>query len=178
MRADRAPSGPGLAGMSAIRELDSVRMLRPLLAIPRARLRATLAELGQTSLEDPSNLNDRFERIRLRTGAGFTASHGAHAPVGRRRAECAGARRRQPLGTSRAHRSLGFGQLAAGAMGVAPTEVVIEAMSRLIRSVGGRVYPPSRLHIVRLLDELISGRSPRASLGGCIVERRVAALCR
>ncbi|MFP4360257.1 MAG: tRNA lysidine(34) synthetase TilS, partial [Alphaproteobacteria bacterium] len=40
MRRRRA-AGPGLAGMPAVRELDRVRLLRPLLGCARARLRAT-----------------------------------------------------------------------------------------------------------------------------------------
>src|SRR5271170_2967071 len=63
----RAGSGiDGLAGMSAVRELAECRLVRPLLWVPRARLRALLAQEGQPFLCDPSNLNPRFERARLR----------------------------------------------------------------------------------------------------------------
>ena len=63
----RAGSGPdGLAGMSAVRELPGCRLVRPLLAVPRARLAALLAAEGQPFLRDPSNLNPAFERARLR----------------------------------------------------------------------------------------------------------------
>jgi tRNA(Ile)-lysidine synthase len=63
----RAGSGPdGLAGMSTVRELAGCRLVRPLLAVPRARLQALLAQEGQPFLRDPSNLNPAFERARLR----------------------------------------------------------------------------------------------------------------
>ena len=63
----RAGSGvDGLAGMSAVRELAGCRLVRPLLAVPRARLAALLAAEGQPFLRDPSNLNPVFERARLR----------------------------------------------------------------------------------------------------------------
>jgi tRNA(Ile)-lysidine synthase len=63
----RAGSGPdGLAAMSAARELPGCRLVRPLLAVPRARLGALLAAEGQPFLSDPSNANPAFERSRLR----------------------------------------------------------------------------------------------------------------
>ncbi|HLU65659.1 MAG TPA: tRNA lysidine(34) synthetase TilS, partial [Kofleriaceae bacterium] len=50
-------SGPeGLAGMPAVRELAGLRLLRPLLGVPKARLVATLEAAGQAWLEDPSNV--------------------------------------------------------------------------------------------------------------------------
>src|SRR5947209_8428917 len=59
--------GPdGLAAMSAVRELPGCRLVRPLLAVPRARLAALLAAEGQPFLRDPSNVNPAFERARLR----------------------------------------------------------------------------------------------------------------
>src|SRR5437763_667593 len=63
----RAGSGPdGLAAMSVVRELSGCRLVRPLLAVPRARLAALLAAEGQPFLRDPSNTNPAFERARLR----------------------------------------------------------------------------------------------------------------
>ncbi len=66
MRAARRSGPDGLAGMAALRETARVRLLRPLLDVPPARLRATLEALGQDWLEDPSNRDPRFERARLR----------------------------------------------------------------------------------------------------------------
>lgn len=62
-----AASGPaGLAGMAASRELSGIRLLRPLLCVRRDRLRATLDAHGIGWIEDPSNDNRRFERVRFR----------------------------------------------------------------------------------------------------------------
>jgi tRNA(Ile)-lysidine synthase len=65
-------SGPmGLAGMAHVSPLPvgADRMgflLRPLLHIPKARLVATLRAAGVAYSEDPSNLDPRFTRARLR----------------------------------------------------------------------------------------------------------------
>ena len=68
----------GLAGMAAVREVAGLRLLRPLLAVPKARLIATLASAGQPWLIDPANAAQRFARGRLRADPGVRArtSHG------------------------------------------------------------------------------------------------------
>lgn len=60
-------SGPtGMAGMPAQRPLGRASLARPLLALPRAQLRAH-ADMAQLSwIEDPSNLDATFDRNYLR----------------------------------------------------------------------------------------------------------------
>src|SRR5438876_4631205 len=70
----RAGSGiDGLAGMSAVREMPGLRLVRPLLQVPKARLLALLAAERQPFLSDPSNQNPAFERSRLRQGGAALA---------------------------------------------------------------------------------------------------------
>ncbi len=60
-------SGPiGMAGMLPLVELTWLRLLRPLLTFPPARLRATLATEGVEWVEDPSNKDAAALRPRLR----------------------------------------------------------------------------------------------------------------
>lgn len=69
----RAKSGvDGLAGMAAVRELPGVRLVRPLLGVPKAALAAFLAAERQGYVQDPSNRNPAFERARLRLEAEIT----------------------------------------------------------------------------------------------------------
>jgi tRNA(Ile)-lysidine synthase len=52
-------SGPaGLAGMAALSETASVRLLRPLLGVAPAQLRAVLMERGLGWAEDPTNADE------------------------------------------------------------------------------------------------------------------------
>ena len=66
LRAERGSGRRGLAGMPAIREVESLRLLRPLLGVAKARLLATLGQRGIGWVEDPSNRDPRFARSRLR----------------------------------------------------------------------------------------------------------------
>jgi tRNA(Ile)-lysidine synthase len=56
----------GLAGMSAKTEISGVNLLRPLLLAPKTRLIATLREQNQPWIEDPSNQNTNYTRVRIR----------------------------------------------------------------------------------------------------------------
>jgi len=69
----RLTRGAGVDGLSAMPcqgtvpgTQPPVPLLRPLLEVPRARLRATLRTLGISWHEDPANADERFERTRLR----------------------------------------------------------------------------------------------------------------
>ena len=63
-------SGPdGLAAMPSVAELPDVRLIRPLLTVPKARLAATCLAAGLPFVEDPSNRDARFARSRLRAQA-------------------------------------------------------------------------------------------------------------
>lgn len=59
----------GLSGMRVVRPLDpfdDAMLVRPLLAFPKSRLVETLNAIGWTWIEDPSNTDPAFERVRVR----------------------------------------------------------------------------------------------------------------
>lgn len=71
----RLARGSGLDGLSAMAPVVStsavgdplpIEIVRPLLDVPKARLRATLKTRGMAWAEDPSNQSPAFERVRLR----------------------------------------------------------------------------------------------------------------
>jgi tRNA(Ile)-lysidine synthase len=66
----------GLAGMAAVSTWDGVKVLRPLLNVPKAALRAICAEAGCAYVTDPANADPRFARARLRSLMTTLASEG------------------------------------------------------------------------------------------------------
>ncbi|MDX1580316.1 MAG: tRNA lysidine(34) synthetase TilS, partial [Alphaproteobacteria bacterium] len=69
MRLARGSDVWGLAGMKPVSEGLSPKApfrVRPLLSTPKSRLIATLRALGENWIEDPSNENPAFERVRIR----------------------------------------------------------------------------------------------------------------
>jgi len=72
----RASGLDGLAGMRRVWQLDGLRWMRPLLGHDRAELRRYLRRHGIAWVDDPSNDNPQFTRVRAR------AALAALAPLG------------------------------------------------------------------------------------------------
>ena len=142
-RALRGSSSAGLAGMAALVELASVRLLRPLLCVSPCRLRATLREIGLAWVEDPSNRDPLALRSRLRAGllrhleagAAIAAIADAAVIAGHARAETE-ARVADTLGRHVTLRPEGFAVLPAGRLPAA-------AMAALVQAISGAPYPPA-----------------------------------
>ncbi len=169
MRLARGAGLDGLAGMSAIAARDGVRLIRPLLLTDPRRLRAGLQAAGQDWIEDPSNRDERFERVRWRRLIG------AEAPlaIALAAAEIAGERRRREsalaalLARARLDGSGGIELALDAVLGAAP-ETALAGLARCLQAVGGGEYPARRESLERLLAHLRAGGPPR-TLGGCRV---------
>ena len=94
-REDGESDGRGLAGMAGVTGLfGGTKVVRPLLHVSRNALRDFLSRHGQAWIEDPSNHDESFERVRLRQR--LAAAPGererllalAAASAGLRRATC------------------------------------------------------------------------------------------
>ena len=66
MRMKRTSSPASLAGIWPEAEWGGIRILRPLLSKRRAALRTYLHSCGQQWIEDQSNADEKFERVRVR----------------------------------------------------------------------------------------------------------------
>lgn len=157
-------SGPdGLAGMAAVREVEDLRLLRPLLGIAKARLAATLRRRGVAWIEDPSNRDPRFARGRLRLAG--------PPPAVDPQAGAARAAREHGLAAFMAARArphpLGFVRLDMAGLAGLP----VLALERLLVTVAGGTLPPRRRSLERLAA-LLSPGDAAATLAGCILRRR------
>lgn len=151
----------GLCGMSPISARNDVLLLRPLLALPHAALQDYLRTRGVEWIEDPSNLDRRFERGRLRlTGQRFSSNEItaliAHAMVVRRLEQDVAA---ASLVASVCLYDAGFAHIAADRLDP-------NALAALLRVIGGADYPPPRTSTVRIAESLAP-----ATLGGVAVVR-------
>jgi len=66
MRLGRAAGVTGLSGMPDTREYKGLTLLRPMLRVSRQALRDYLSEIGVDWIDDPSNHDLRFDRIKAR----------------------------------------------------------------------------------------------------------------
>lgn len=79
MRLLRGSGIAGLAAMAAISERDGMLLARPLLALPKARLVATLRSAGLVFADDPTNRDLAYTRPRLRALMPALAAEGGDA---------------------------------------------------------------------------------------------------
>lgn len=166
----RAGSGPdGLAGMPAIRELDGVRLVRPLLGFPKARLQALLAAEGQPWIADPSNRDPAFERARLRARPPSAAEEARLLAEIRALGEARRGRegeRDRLLAERVALHPAGFAVLDRGLF-AAPAGLAEAALAALVLTIGGGRYPPRRAGVARLRAMLAGEDGRGGTLGGC-----------
>ena len=81
MRLARGSGVDGLSAMAQVRSFQAVKWVRPLLSIGRKDLRRYLTDIDQTWIEDPSNEDFRFERIKTREALKALADLGIGANV-------------------------------------------------------------------------------------------------
>ena len=175
MRAEMASGPAGLAGMAAIVERPGLRLLRPLLAVPRARLAATLRAAGQAWLDDPSNAQPRFRRASLRHDPSFDPARwlavAAEAATVRAQADrelarfAAQAVIPDPL--------LGYLDLDLEGWRALPPPAADLALTRAILTVSGAAYPAPATGVANLRARLREGtRVVRTTLGGALLTTR------
>lgn len=173
LRLGRGSGLDGLAAMPAVSEMDEMRLLRPLLNVPKRCLEATLAARGIDWEEDPSNSDTAFRRIQVRR---LLANVGDQILDPKRLAAAAGhlgrARSALEQDTSRLLARAaeidpaGFAWLDPEPVASAPREIGLRALSRLVRAVGGRPYTPRLDRLERLYARLPAGPAAGATLGG------------
>ena len=151
--------------MEASRWQGNVRLLRPLLGFSRHRLIATVNAEGQDYVEDPSNQNPRYERVRMRRlMRDLNLSAQSLADMARvmgevRRSMSALVDWAESLLVS--HHPMGFAVVDRFGLADLPKEVGLRLLSRLVRRVGGGHYPPRSERLERLLN------SQCGTLSGC-----------
>ncbi|KZD05227.1 tRNA lysidine(34) synthetase TilS [Oceanibaculum pacificum] len=169
-----AASGPdGLAGMAASVEFPDYRLLRPLLTFRCADLRAYLESVGQDWIEDPSNRDPRFARIRLRQALGAAAIERLLAEA-RMAGEERRARDRRLAGLLArivARRDDGVLELDRPALLACDAADGQAVLRRCLLAVSGQDYPPRGARLERLWRHIGDSAPPAKSrtLGGCVV---------
>lgn len=152
LRLARGSGVDGLSGMAPSRPLTedgAIRLLRPLLDLPRDRLLATVRRSGLSPIEDPSNENETFDRVKARKLLSGLAPLGLDAGrLARTAAQMARAREALEAETARllaAHARfspLGYADIEDEAFRLAPREIGLRLLALVIRAIGGNDYAP------------------------------------
>jgi tRNA(Ile)-lysidine synthase len=178
----RLARGSGVYGLAAMPEegtIDGVLLARPLLSVPRSALRKIATASRLPIAEDASNIDLRFDRVRVRAAMpeleeiGLSAARLSETASRLRRAASALDHYAGLLITENfAADSFGVVSGAATALGAAPEEVALRALALILKAVSGADYTP-RLDAVEGLRAAIlavgEDAKLRRTLSGVVV---------
>jgi tRNA(Ile)-lysidine synthase len=172
MRLARGSGLDGLSGIPGRALLGGVPIVRPLLAIPKARLMATLEAASIPFITDPSNADLRFERARLRAqrptleGLGLTSAGLGRSARRLERARLALEAITDDVAQASVEVSpAGVATVDLDRLGAAPDEVAVRMVQRLTLAAGGDGVLPSLAKVEALAEWLKSARSGGRTLG-------------
>lgn len=174
IRSERSSGRDGLAAMASVREQMHLRLLRPLLDVPRERLTATLEAAGQKWIDDPSNHNTAMARGRLRSQGGELSLPDTLVEALTTAQTCA----QERISAERAVASLaaralrfdpaGFATIDRTQLATATPDIVERLLARTVMAVAGRLYPPRGERTRRLRQAIVNtGRFRGRTLAGC-----------
>lgn len=168
----------GLSGMRARTVRRGVNICRPLLSVPRRELEAVCRAEGQGWIDDPSNQDRQYERVRLRgllpelDGAGLSVSQ-----LGRYAAAMGSARDWLDQEVDRVFAAMttlsphGFACFNLEEFLAQDQFLASRFLGRITTVLGGREYPVRGARLKRLADEMFGpGLTAGRTLGGCIVK--------
>ncbi|SFA89338.1 tRNA(Ile)-lysidine synthase [Poseidonocella pacifica] len=175
MRLARGAGSDGLRAMRASFERDGTRFLRPLLSVSRESLRQLLRTRGIDWIDDPSNDDPRFERVRARkalaamTELGFGAD-GIAISAHHLAAENAALRREAfTVLTNTVEQVCGAFRIALTALADLEPELRRRAVLAMVRSLGAEEYPPRGDALAEFIAALVRGET--RTLAGCLSYR-------
>ena len=171
MRLGRRAGVDGLSAMPAVFDRHGMRWHRPLLNARRADLRAHLTQRGVTWVDDPSNEDDSFARVRIRKALAVLTDLGvdsaALADVSRHLAHARTALDAQMFAAARAHAHVQCGAVAMDwqALCGLPTETRRRLLTHTIAWINGATYAPRSSAVAEVLTALDDAGA--ATVQGC-----------
>ena len=178
MRLNRTLSAESLAGIPAHGNWDGVALLRPLLGVRREALRAYLRALGQGWVDDASNADERFERVRIRQSLtvlgkeGITAERlAALAEAGARTSVLIDRLSTRWLGLWLKEEDTGLCHVPSAPFLGLPVPLQERILERVVRHYGGGSSSAEPEELRRLARWVAEG-PVRCTLGGALIGRR------
>lgn len=175
--------GAGVDGLSAMQPVTcfkGVSIIRPLLETGRSRLRATLQRAGARWMEDPTNRDTGYERVRVREALAILQQQGVSgadlARSSRRLSRARAALVHAAAALERdtvTHQAAGFAGIARGRFLQAPDEIQLRCLLAVARAYGGGMEQ-SLAGAEDLLSWMQSGAEKARTFAGCRIVRRTA----
>ena len=173
MRLARGSGIDGLSGMQRVRDDQGVIWLRPFLGARRVDLKAYLEARGITWIDDPSNADPRFDRVKARRALEQLAPLGATPEkIAEAASHLSDARRflndeARALFEAHGHEDRGDVVLDAPAYVEAHSEMQRRTLIAALRWVSGADYPPRASALAEVTEAAAAGQ--QSTLRGCVL---------
>ena len=179
----RLVRGSGLAGLSSMSESISyssnLKIVRPFLSFKKIDLKYVTLGVFKTYIQDPSNEDENFLRIRIRKY--------------RKNMEKEGLNTAKIIKTVNnllsANEALNFYKKKALYKYVSflpgnkclintqlfseePGEIIFKSFSDILSLMAGSYYPPRSKKIINLINRLKKTKFDKSTLGGCVIEKK------
>lgn len=178
MRLARTLSPDSLAGIRPVGDWEGLPLLRPLLGVKRRVLRDWLTTLGQNWIEDPSNDDTRFERVRARQRLA-TMSPESSRRLAELAEKCARASAllaacsQRWISFSLQEHEAGICHIAAGDFRPLPAALQERILATIIAHYGGGQGAVEAEELRRVARWACTAEGPvRCTLGGALLGRR------
>ncbi|MDR3325792.1 MAG: tRNA lysidine(34) synthetase TilS [Rhodospirillaceae bacterium] len=176
LRLSRGSGIDGLASMTHSVYQEKIHLLRPLLDVSHERLIATLNSREQSWIEDPSNTNEIYNRVRFRHNIGpILEKEGIdNRRLATTTIYCDRARQALEVMTNTVMvRAVmlddrGFALINMKVIKEIPDDIALRLLTRLCRTISGKIYPSRMERLERLFSELRVGIKCRRTFAGCI----------
>ena len=175
----RLARGSGVDGLSSMRDdwvAQNMRWLRPVLATDRDDLRLYLTEQGVGWVDDPTNSDPRFERVRVRKAMDDLARLGLDrdrlVSTAQRMSEARIALTQAAVDAAKTCANVALGDVVfdAAAYVALPTETRHRLLTAAIRFVSGATYRPRYDALREVEAQVLDGQ--RRTLSGCTLDRK------
>ena len=169
----------GLVSMDEISENNNIKFLRPLLSIEKNKLKMVSLKVFKSFIEDPSNINENFKRIRVRNLIKNLEKEGFdnkkfnltinNLKSANKALEFYAKRNvlENSFFNSEKHSIILSKDFFAQ-----PNEIILRSFIKVIQTISRNYYPPRGMSIKNLIIEIKSKKSKKKfTLGGCIFEK-------
>ncbi len=173
MRLSRASGVTGLSAMPITRNENGIQLLRPMLGVTRARLRDFLKSQGIDWIEDPSNRDARFDRIKVREAMKTLEPMGITAEtLSRVAGNLTQAREALEVYAQESARKIvtldaGDALIDTTAFMVLPDEIARRLVIGIVSWISGTGYPPRQSSVDQVMLAIRDGKS--GAIGGCLL---------
>lgn len=179
MRLARGSGVDGLGGMAEQTEIFDTIIHRPLLDVSRATLQNVLKQASHSWLEDPSNKDQKFERVRVRIA--MPAIHEGGIKTSALNLSAKRLRRARTaldhftddfMASSVTVFNTGHCEVDRQALEAQPDEIALRVLSRLLTWAGGAKIAIRLAKVERLYEAMSDTSTDKHTLGGAQIAMR------